>query len=375
MKRPNLDIILMPTLACNLACDYCYILEKQSGMISETVLERALEGVFRHNDPRYPTNIYWHGSEPLLAGIDFYRSVCRLIHQRYGDHEVRHHIQTNGILLNDEWFDFFIEEHITTGVSLDGPKELHDAYRKTHDGRGSFDLVFNNIMAARKKKLYLDALCVITRRTLGHEDELFNFFYEHKISFGFEPLIPENEWMWHELSITPEAYARVSISLFDRWFYQPERRLDAVMPAYHFAHAIMTGENSYCKFAGDCANNYITVAPDGQVHSCIMFARDPRLAFGNIAKQTLEEILASPVRREFLKERVSSSNGCEKCRWVTLCHAGCPYQAFVQTGSILERDMFCRSYRLIFDHVSKTIASELDRVRQGETPFSEAAQH
>jgi len=246
-----------------LKCDYCYVLEKRSGIMNEIVLKRTLEEVFGHNNARFPTNIYWHGAEPLLAGIDFYRRACHLIRHQYSDHEVRHHIQTNGTLLNDEWFDFFIEEHINTGVSLDGPKELHDACRKTHDGRGSFDLVLNNIMAARKKKLYLDALGVITRRTLGREDELFDFFYEHKISFGFEPLIPENEWMWRELSITPAEYARVAIRLFDRWFFQPERRLDVVMPAYHFVRAVMTGENSYCKFAGICAENYITVAPDG----------------------------------------------------------------------------------------------------------------
>lgn len=372
MNGPNLDLIIMPTMACNLACDYCYILHKQPGVMSRQLVEHILSEVLQYNDPGLPTNVYWHGAEPLLAGIDFYRHACSFIHGRYPDHDIRHHIQTNGTLLNEDWFDFFISERITTGVSLDGYRELHDAHRISRDGHGSFDKVFANIMAARKKKLYFDALCVVTRHTLGHEDELFDFCYQNKIAFGVEPLIPETEWMVQELAITPEEYGHVVIRLFDRWLYQSERRIDAVMPAYHFAMALMTGTNSYCAFAESCAQKYITVAPDGQVYPCIMFAEYPDMTFGNIAESSLEEILDSPVRKEFLKPRSALLNECQKCKWVALCQAGCPYHAFAETGSIMERDSFCRSYRLVFQHVYDTLLQQVEEATGAPAPLLEA---
>lgn len=359
-SRPNLNLIILPTMACNLACDYCYILNKQPGVMSRSLLERTLCEVLQHNDPAMPTNVYWHGAEPLLAGIDFYRQACSFIHEQYPDYDVRHHIQTNGTLLNEDWFDFFISERITTGITLDGYRDLHDRHRKSRDGSGSFDRVFDNIMAARKKRLFFDVLCVVTRHTLAHEDDLFDFFYENRIAFGVEPIIPETDWMVQELSITPEEYAHVVIRLFDRWLSQPESRINVVMPAYHFAMALMTGSNTYCAFSKSCAKRYITVAPDGQVYSCIMFAGHPQMTFGNIAQTDLEEILDSPVRKEFLKPRAISLTECQRCKWITLCQAGCPYHAFVETGSISERDSFCRSYRLVFQYVHDTLLRQVE---------------
>ncbi len=359
MNRPNLDIILMPTMACNLACDYCYVLDKRPSVMEPALAKKAIEQVLAYNDPCVPTNIYWHGAEPLMAGIDFYRDICRWIRERYGRDSVQHRIQTNGILLNEEWFDFFIEERITTGVSLDGPPELHDAYRKTPSGRGTFETVFNNIMTARKKKLYFDVLCVITRRTLGHEDELFNFFYEHKIDFGFEPIIPENEHMEREMSITPKDYAQVAIKLFDHWFFQSEQRLKTVVPPYHFLKAILEGGNTYCNFSDCCARNYLAVSPNGQIHSCILFARHENLSFGNIAHTSLQEILNSPVRQRFLVSRTDLIPRCQQCRWRSLCQSGCPQHAFIKHGSILQPDAFCESYQWIFDHVCDTVTHVL----------------
>ncbi len=359
MNRPNLEVILMPTMSCNMTCDYCYVLDKYSGVMQPELAKRVIEQAVEYNGPCIPTKVYWHGAEPLLVGIDFYKSICKWTKERYGLDAVQHHIQTNGTLLNEEWFDFFIEYHVTTGVSLDGPPDLHDAYRKTYSGGGTFEIVFNNIMAARRKKLFFDVLCVITRKTPGHEDELFDFFYKHKIDFGFEPLVPENELMARELSITPQEYADVAIKLFDRWFFQSDRRLRMVVPPYHFVTAILKGGNTYCNFSKSCGRHYIAVSPDGQVHSCIMFARHPNLSFGNIGKNSLQEILNSPVRKRFLISRVAHNTECQNCRWVSLCNAGCPHHALVRYGTILHRDAFCESYRQIFEHVYTTLEQTL----------------
>lgn len=363
MIRPNLEVILMPTMACNLACNYCYVLDKYPGTMDPALAKRVIEQVVAYNDPCIPTKVYWHGAEPLLAGIAFYREVCTWARERYGLDAVQHHIQTNGTLLNEEWFDFFIEEHITTGVSLDGPREIHDTYRKTHTGHGTFDVIFENIMAARKKKLFFDVLCVITRKTLGREDELFNFFSEHKIDFGFEPIVPENEWMLNELSITPKEYAEVAIKLFDRWFFQPEHQLKMMTPPYHFLMGVLQNTNTYCNFSSSCTSHYIAISPNGSVHSCILFARHPNLSFGNIADQDLQELLDSPVRKRFLGERATHIPKCQNCRWVSTCKGGCPHHAFIKYGTTLQPDGFCESYQLIFQHVYDRVTQTLETAK------------
>lgn len=360
MYGPNLEAIIMPVMTCNLACDYCYVTEKYRGVMDLALAKSVIRQIVAYNDPTVPTRVYWHGAEPLLAGIDFYREICAWSREEYGVDAVQHHIQTNGTLLNDEWYDLFIQEHVTVGVSLDGPKEIHDAHRKSLAGKGTFDIVFNNIMAARKKKLYFDALCVITRESLGREDEIFDFFYENRIDFGFEPIVPETEQMFKDLSITPYEYAQVVIKLFDRWFFQEERKLRMVVPPYHYLKAILGGGNSYCNFSENCTRHYLTISPDGTAHSCILFAGRPEYAFGNIAKDSLEEILRSPVRQKMLLYRASQIEKCKNCRWLSVCHGGCPHHALIQHGTFLKPDMFCESYRLIFDHVYKIVTNTLN---------------
>jgi uncharacterized protein len=352
MDRPNIDLILMVTLNCNLACDYCYVIDKKVGVMDLSIAKKAIMEIVRQNDPSKATNIYWHGAEPLLAGIDYYREIFAWTRQQFGIDKISHRIQTNGTLLNDDWFNLFIQEHVTTGISLDGPKTIHDTFRKKLDGRGSFDTVFNNILKAREKKLFFDALVVISRATLGHEDELFNFFYENKIEFGFEPIVLANGNNDQELSITPEEYAKIAIRLFDRWFFQPEPRLKMILPLYDFTMSVMYNTNTRCTFSPSCGQHYITIDPEGAVYPCV---REPEFQLGDFMKDPIEQILQSNTRLEFLKSRTERISGCNKCNWKNLCNSGCPHNAYSAFGSTLERDSFCTSYKLIFEHVSKCI--------------------
>ncbi len=288
MSKPNLCAIIMPTKVCNLACDYCYVAKRPERM-SYALVERILDQLLWYNNPKKPTVIIWHGGEPMLAGIDFYRHGCSMIRKRYPDHNVRHAIQTNGTLLNDEWINFFKAENFDVGVSLDGSKELHDSCRKWQGGHGSFDQVFNNILYARGQGLVVGVLSVITRHTIGHEDELFNFFYTNKLDFAFHPITPLNDWMVDELSITPEEFGLISTRLIDLGYFQPAPIVTTVSPTLHYATAVMTGHSSgLCVFSESCAKEYISFEPSGQVHMCNRFAGNPDLSFGNIFQTSLE---------------------------------------------------------------------------------------
>lgn len=360
MQEPNIELILMPTMICNMACDYCYVTDKKAGLMDLSLARQAIQQVVDRNDPSKATNIFWHGAEPLLAGFDYYKEIFSWTRQRYGQDKVCHHIQTNGTLLNDDWFDLFIQEHITTGVSLDGTREIHDKHRNLINGQGSFDTVFNNIRKAREKKLYFDALIVINRDTLGHEDELFDFFYENRIEFGFEPIVLDPACKNQNSAITPQEYANCAIHLFNRWFSQPEPRLKNVLPLYDFTMAVMRGGNTRCTFSPSCGRHYLTIAPDGKVYPCVRFGGNSEFILGDLLSESLEQILTSKTRMEFLKTRTDTIPVCRNCEWKTICNSGCPHNAYSAFGTIGERDSFCASYKMIFDYVSDRVNNGLE---------------
>ncbi len=368
MSQQNIHAIVMPNKICNMTCTYCYVLEKPSERMSLAIAERVVDELLDHNDPTQPTRFIWHGGEPMLAGINFYRQICSYIHNHYpnSNHIVQHFVQTNGTLLTEDWIDFFLEEEFSVGVSLDGWQELHDACRKTRGGQGTFDRVFQNIMLARKKGLIVGVLCVVTQHTIGHEEELFRFFYEHRLDFGFHPITSLTPWMDEELSITPEEFTDVSIKLFDLGFFQPEPRFTDVTPTLHYATAIMMGcPSGFCVLAESCAEEYLSVEPNGRVHVCDRFAGNADLAFGNIVENSLEEILQSPVRQRFLNRWCELKTKCGGCHWASICYGGCAHEAYAKTGSIFEPDPNCQAYQRIFCHISDTISRELEKVDRG----------
>lgn len=358
----NLHAIIMPNTACNLACSYCYVLDKTAERMSISLAEHVVDELLNYNNPVEPTRLIWHGGEPLLAGLSFYRNICGYISSKYPNHNVEHFIQTNGTLLNDKWIDFFLERSFRVGVSLDGWKELHDACRKTRKGKGSFDTVFRNIMRARERGLIVGVLSVITRESLGHIEKLFQFFYENKLDFGFHPITSLTPDTDDKLAIRWEEFADVSIKLFDLGFFQPEPRVTTATPTLHYARAVMMNHPSgFCVLDEACGRDYISVEPNGFVHVCDRFAGNDGLAYGNLAETGLLEILASPVRQMFLDRWKNLAFECQECQWKLVCYGGCPHEAYARNGTILSRDPNCEAYKRIFAHVAKTISRELEK--------------
>lgn len=360
MAKQNMHAIVMPGKSCNIACSYCYVLEKPTEKMCFSTVERIIDELLDYNEPSQPTRFIWHGGEPMLAGIAFYQHVCDYIHENYQEYIVEHFIQTNGTLLKGKWIDFFLKEDFRVGVSLDGWRELHDACRKTSRQRGTFDIIFRNIMQARKQGLIVGILSVVTRHTLGHEEELFDFFYNNQLDFGFHPITSLTLQMDQELSITPLEFAEVSRKLFDLGFYQAEPRVTTVAPTIHYVMALMMGYPSgFCVLSETCASGYISVEPNGRVHVCDRFAGNNEFAFGNILESSLETILQSPVRQEFLSRWEKIKSKCGDCEWASICYGGCPHEAYTKTGSILEPDSNCEAYKLIFQHILNTLEDEL----------------
>lgn len=366
--RNNIHAIIMPNEVCNIACTYCYVQTKAKGRMSPSLAKRIIDELLGNNRPDDPTRLIWHGGEPLLAGLDFYEQIAEYISSTYPHHNVVHCIQTNGVLLDDGWVDFFLKHDFKVGVSMDGWRDLHDACRTTIDGKGTFQRIFDNVQRARERGLVIGILAVITRHTLGHEQELFDFFVGHKLDFGFHPITSLTPWMDDVLSITPDEFADVSINLFDLGFRQPEPRVTDVSPSQHYALAVMMGcSTGLCVMSKACAEEYISIEPSGRVHVCDRFAGNSDLALGNLSMQSLSEILDSPVRRVFITRWEALQSQCNSCKWATICYGGCPHEAYAASGSITNADPNCEAYKRIFTHVSNLIHRELDLAEASAT--------
>jgi uncharacterized protein len=360
--RNNVHAIVMPNKNCNLACTYCYVLEKTTERMSLSLAESIIYELLRYNNPAKPTHLIWHGGEPLLTDMSFYIQICEYIREKFTNHLVEHFIQTNGMLLNDKWIDFFLEYNFSVGVSLDGWKELHDICRKTRNGTGTYETVFQNILNARERGLIVGTLSVITRESLGSIEEMFKFFYQNKLDFGFHPITSLTPEADEKLAITWEEFAEVSIKLFELGLFQPEPRVTNVTPTLHYVMAVMMGYPSgFCVLDKACANEYISIEPNGRVHVCDRFAGNDNLSYGDFNQSSLEEILASPIRQMFLSRWELLKGECDDCRWKFICYGGCPHEAYVKNNTILSKDPNCEAYKRIFNHIAETVSRELKK--------------
>jgi len=317
------------------------------------------------------TKIIWHGGEPLLAGLDFYRHVVDVQKAKYGGYGIQNCVQTNATLLSDEWVDFFLQESFGVGVSLDGPKTLHDANRRYTDGRATFDRILFNLQQAIARGLRVAALAVITRHTIGREEELFQFFKELEVDFTLNPVTAMSAEVESKIGLTPPEFAKIAIKLFDLWLYQDKPLID-VQFLHHVADAILAGGNSrYCVFSPSCAQGIVTVDPQGAVYVCDRLVNTPEMVLGTLTKEHLRDILCSAKRKRLLRPRDEQIARCRNCRWADYCHGGCPHRAYVRHRTLTEPDFFCEAFQTIFEHASERIKMELDlarfRAREKET--------
>ena len=226
VRLRTLTLIIQTVIHCNLQCRYCYLgKSKRAAQVSLSLVERVLSQVCRYNGKQETTGVVWHGGEPLLAGLEFYREIRQLQSTVVREFKIENLLQTNGVLLDEEWARFFLDANFHIGISLDGPKEVHDACRVFPGGEGSFDLILENIIRAKRLGLHPGIICVLTKLSLGKEREIYSLFKKLGLSFDFGAVATTGP-----LALTPEELAKSSLRFFDLWFNDPT-------PAGHHAHA------------------------------------------------------------------------------------------------------------------------------------------
>jgi len=340
---------------CNLQCDYCFYLGKQSMFgpgphrMSEEILEKLVSDYLGLNFAN--SSFAFQGGEPTLMGLDFFRKVVAL-QEKYGSdgQQVSNALQTNATLLTDEWFPFLREYNFLLGISLDGPRDYHDRYRHDRSGNGCWERVTETIEKCRQHRVEFNILVLLNNLNAVHPDELFDYFTEQKIRFlQFIPGLEFNAetGKFAEFSVSPQQYGDFLCRIFDRWLeYGPEklsvRLFDSILNFY------VHGRHTNCTFGNRC-DDYVVVEHNGDVFCCDFFVED-RYRLGNLMKTPLDELSNSVVKRDFARLKRKLPNACIVCRHHAICRGGCPKDRLGGEDESRRINYFCPSYKQFFDH-------------------------
>jgi uncharacterized protein len=373
----QISLIVKPTHRCNLSCKYCYIEESaESGDMSQRTLEKMIEqvGLLPHVKS---VHFIWHGGEPLLMGLDFYRQVVDLQTKYLSGKYVKNGMQSNATLVNDETLSFCEKYDLDIGSSLDGPKEIHNLTRVYGNGKGSFDDVWRGIqmIQSRNEKIRKStpkgkqprhlgggAITILTKHNLDRLEEVYDFFKTNNMGMKINPLIKSGKatGSYEELGIGPAEYGSALVSLFDRWFNEEERGID-VDPLSGIMNSLITKKPSSCNFGESCRNKFISIGPQGDVYPCGRFDGIREFWLGNLNEMSLFELIQSEKNQTLRKRTADTVEGCLSCEHKGICNAGCMHNAFMQRGNVNDKDYYCASYKLLFDHLTKTMNKELER--------------
>jgi len=374
-------IMAKPTgSACNLHCDYCFFLKKEnlypgSGFrMSEEVHEAYVRQLLEaHQVPQ--VTVAWQGGEPTLMGLDFFRRSVKLQkkYQKAGTH-IENTFQTNGILLSDEWCQFFHENSFLIGLSLDGPQKLHDFYRKDRGSHGTFNRALRATRLLQKHKVEFNILCTVNSKNADHPLDVYRFFRDelgaHYIQFI--PIVErDNETGYQEgnkvtdRSVQPEQFGRFMIGIFDEWMKNDVG--NTFVLNFDGALAGWLGmAGTVCIFGPTCGLG-MALEHNGDLYSCDHFV-EPNYYLGNILKTPMIDLVASEKQRKFGQDKKDSlPRYCRECDVLQICNGECPKNRFLETADGEPGlNYLCAGYKTFFKHADKPMRIMADLIRRGK---------
>jgi uncharacterized protein len=362
---------------CNLSCQYCFYLRKgelypeSTFRMSDEVLEEYVrQTIEAHRMPE--VTFAWQGGEPTILGIDFFKQALDLQEKYCRPGMVIHNtIQTNGVLLDDEWCKFFKKHRLLIGISIDGPRELHDTCRKDAAGKGSFDRVMQGVALLIKHKVEFNILCTVNAVNADHPLEVYRFFRDEvKVQFiQFIPVVERDResGTLTPLSVSPKQYGKFLIGVFDEWV-----KYDVgTIYVQHFDTALANwyGEpHGICVFSPTCGSALV-IEHTGDIYSCDHFVDRDHL-LGNILKEPLTGLVNSERQRQFgLIKREKLPEYCKKCPVLFACRGECIKNRFALTpDGEAGLNYLCEGYRMFFTHIDRPMKFMVQELQAGRAP-------
>lgn len=372
---PAFHVMAKPTGArCNLDCAYCFFLKKEglypesSFRMTDTVMEEYLRQTIEgHHVPH--VTIAWQGGEPTLMGPEFFRRAVE-VQKKYARPKTRieNTFQTNGILLDDEWCRFFHDNNFLVGLSMDGPAELHDTYRRDRRGRGTFDRVLKAARLLQKHRVGFNILCAVTGTNADHPLEVYRFFRDELGApcIQFIPIVEREEEgnTVTDRSVRPEPWGRFLTEIFDEWIERDVGRTFVLN--FDWALAGWLGmAGTVCVFAPTCGLG-VALEHTGDLYSCDHFV-EPDHLLGNILTTPLVELITSDKQRRFgTAKRDTLPRYCRECPFLAVCNGECPKNRFTETpDGEPGLNYLCKGYKAFFSHADRPMRMMADLLRQG----------
>lgn len=360
-----MNLLIKPASgACNMRCRYCFYADEMAhrekaviGMMSvgtlEVIVRRALETAERE------CCFMFQGGEPTLAGIEFYRKLIGFT-SGYNTRRLRvsYAIQTNGFALDEDWAELFTRNKFLVGLSLDGPRELHDLNRRAAGGRGSFDEVMRTVALFDRHGVDYNILSVVTGESARRAVSIYNFFASKKFRYqqyipcldGFDadPTAPR--------ALTAKQYATFLRRIFDVWYADISSGKYVYNRTFENWMSIMLGRlPESCGMAGFCSPQY-TIEADGSVYPCDFYVLDG-YRLGNLLTDSFADLDRRRDELGFVERSRKLPDECSACRWLPLCRGGCYRERIGGNGEAPPKNRFCETYREFFPYAADRLAA------------------
>jgi uncharacterized protein len=342
--------------------------------------------------PAGEVSVAWQGGEPTLMGLDFFKRAITYVEKyRKPGQTISHTIQTNGTLLNDDWCVFFKEHNFLVGLSVDGPKEMHDTYRVNKGGAGSFDQVMRGWDALRKREVEVNILCTIHAANADHPLEVYQFFRDvleakfmqfipivERTTEAFlslanlgwgdrpgadRPLYTQQGSLVTERSVGAEQFGRFLISIFDEWVRRDVGTI--FVQTFDVALGSWVGQHGLCIFSPTCGSA-LALEHNGDLYSCDHFV-EPDYRLGNILEIPMAAMVSSEKQRAFGQHKLTSlPKYCRDCEVLFACYGECPRNRFINTpDGEPGLNYLCAGYKAFFNHIDPAMKTMAALIRQG----------
>ena len=358
---------------CNLRCRYCFYADEAKnrtqasmGFMREETAELLIREAYSAVDPRGSVGFAFQGGEPTLAGLSFFRHFTEKAKElKPSGVSISFSIQTNGILLDEEWARFLKEEDFLVGISLDGFSDLHNLYRTDADGKSTWNRIIKNAALLQKTGVRVNALCVVTAQCARSPQKVYQTL--KKLGFGYMQFIAcldpiGEERGSRQWSLKPEAYGQFLCRLFDLWYrdweagdYHSIRLFD------DYIHLLLGDGGSTCATCGQCGG-YFVVEADGSLYPCDFFTLD-EWQMGKLGEKSLTEIAESEIFRRFLTRGTEKPEECTACPWRILCNGGCQNDRSLAEDGI--HNYYCSAFRKLFEYAGERM-QKIARVELAE---------
>lgn len=328
--------LLKPTNKCNLDCDYCYTKEGENpDGIDKEDFELFLDEASVFDEVK----ITWIGGEPLAKGIDFYKEVVDMEKNR--DTEYINTIQTNGTLLDENWVDFLVGEKFGVGVSLDGPREIHNKHRTFCDDQGSFDNVMEGIELLREKNRNPGVISVVTKDHLNKEREIYDFFEESRLNVSFNILQTKDE----DKRLSDGEYFDFHKKMYDLWI-ESDGEIE-ISPLNKIVESFVTGRNKSCEFS-DCSQNFLCIDGDREVYPCAKFDGIDEFKLGKLGDDSFDDM--------FNRKKEMVSGNSERL-YEEIEGSGCLFINYLQGNTYIE--VYKEGREMIYNYIKDDLIERL----------------